>query len=57
MWYPGTTKSNVVNAGEEKAQGDINGEAAGDKVKIAWRYEQMKQFKTTVDESNPRSGE
>jgi elongator complex protein 4 len=55
MWYPGTAKPHIENAGHDDAQS--GGEAPGDTVKIAWRYEQMKQFKTTVDELNPRSGE
>ncbi|THU94840.1 PAXNEB-domain-containing protein [Dendrothele bispora CBS 962.96] len=47
MWMPGS--SNVVASGDPDEEKDE--EIAKDqdqKIKIAWRYEQMKQFKTTV---------
>ncbi|KIM48024.1 hypothetical protein M413DRAFT_439717 [Hebeloma cylindrosporum] len=46
MWI---SKSQVWNApeSEEEDEGD-----ASQKVKIAWRYEKMKQFKTTVGDMN-----
>lgn len=53
MWYPGTKNNNVMH-GPEDSRDEANAETTGDKVKIAWRYEQMKQFKTTVDDKNVR---
>lgn len=47
MWYPGT-KTHETLANNDEA----NAETTSDKVTIAWRYEQMKQFKTTVDDKN-----
>ncbi|KAF8973749.1 Elongator complex protein 4 [Flammula alnicola] len=47
MWFP---KSQGVGVGVNEADSDEGEENAGksQKVKIAWRYEKMKQFKTTV---------
>jgi len=41
MWVPGVTGSTV----EEEVQSD-------DKIKIAWRYERMEKFRTTVSSSS-----
>ncbi|EAU92903.2 hypothetical protein CC1G_03690 [Coprinopsis cinerea okayama7 len=47
MWFPKSTTPKKV---DEKSGGSDEEEegGAGGKVKIAWRYEQMKQFQTTV---------
>lgn len=56
MWHPGTARNQAQSPAEyeEKDESVDNGD---NKVKIAWRYEQLKQFKTTVDESNAKDGE
>lgn len=47
MWLPGgAAPAAADDEQEEKPQGDDA------KIKIAWRYEQMKQFQTTVASSN-----
>lgn len=48
MWTPGASSSNPI-ADEEKEERQQGDDA---KIKIAWRYEQMKQFQTTVTSSN-----
>ncbi|CCL98971.1 uncharacterized protein FIBRA_00979 [Fibroporia radiculosa] len=54
MWMPGPSAM-----GDTSSIGDDEGEGKADehdaKIKIAWRYEQMKQFKTTVPTSNQLS--
>jgi len=45
MWV---SKSQVWNVPESEEEEDQS-----EKVKIAWRYEKMKQFKTTVGDINP----
>jgi len=57
MWYPGTTKLRAAGAGNDDTQDENAAEPFGNKVTIAWRYEQMKQFKTTVDEVDIKTGE
>jgi elongator complex protein 4 len=59
MWYPKsytTSKSkNGVNSGNgNDADSDDEEETKGQdqKIKIAWRYEQMKQFQTSVEASS-----
>jgi elongator complex protein 4 len=46
MWLPKDFQSNVNDDEEDEGKGD-------EKVKIAWRYEKMKQFKTTVEDWSP----
>jgi len=49
MWLPGTSRSKT-ELGHEITQLEEHGESYKDeKVKIAWRYEKMEQFRTTVD--------
>lgn len=44
--------------GEESAQTNAKGSAKSEKdIKIAWRYENMKQFKTTVDDPRSTDGQ
>lgn len=47
MWFP---KSMAPKQAEQKEEvsDDEDQDRTGEKVKIAWRYEQMKQFQTTV---------
>lgn len=57
MWMPGV---GGVKAGQGQGQGEDDAEGEGEdgegeegsKIKIAWRYEQMKKFQTTVNASN-----
>lgn len=51
MWFPGTSnqtpvRHNVIEEEEDEKAGQYD-----DKIKIAWRYEQMKKFQTTVSSS------
>ena len=48
MWMPGAPSS----ARADDEDGDVKAEGGDGKIKIAWRYEQMKQFQTTVAFSN-----
>ena len=52
MWLPGTSRSkneleHEINQSEEQEESHKD-----EKVKIAWRYERMEQFRTTVDHSS-----
>jgi elongator complex protein 4 len=49
MWLPKDSQSNV----NDDEEGDGDGDDELQKVKIAWRYEKMKQFKTTVGDWSP----
>jgi elongator complex protein 4 len=52
MWLPGTSRSNESEAELEYGitqSEEHEGSHKDEKVKIAWRYEKMKQFRTTVD--------
>ncbi|OCH95780.1 PAXNEB-domain-containing protein [Obba rivulosa] len=53
MWTPTGTLGQTAAADEEEDERKDEGDA---KIKIAWRYEQMKQFRTTVPTS-PQSAE
>jgi elongator complex protein 4 len=52
VWLAGRDAGNVPAGTAQEARHDddagTNGEADGGKIKIAWRYEGMKQFQTTV---------
>lgn len=50
MWVPGGAPSASTNAAEDEE--DEKAAQHDTKIKIAWRYEQMKQFQTTVPTSN-----
>jgi len=49
MWMSKDAQANVNDDEEEEGNGDDELQ----KVKIAWRYEKMKQFKTTVGNWSP----
>ncbi|EED80431.1 predicted protein [Postia placenta Mad-698-R] len=53
MWVPGGAPSASTNAAEDEE--DDKAAQHDTKIKIAWRYEQMKQFQTTVPTSNQSS--
>jgi elongator complex protein 4 len=53
MWHPGS-KAEIASEGDNQGNKEAESE---EKVKIAWRYEQMGQFKTTVDGRSSTSGE
>lgn len=46
MWTPGNSLSTLPDNPEDEEDG--NSSSNDTKIKIAWRYEQMKQFQTTV---------
>ncbi len=52
MWMPGSAASSSSVVEESEKNGGEAGEGQDTKIKIAWRYEQMKQFQTTVSSSN-----
>lgn len=54
MWTPGVSASGVGAAAAPSRVDEDDERAGGEdaKIKIAWRYEQMKQFQTTVPASN-----
>ena len=58
MWLPGanahvgTTVANGPSGSAADEEEDENAQKHDAKIKIAWRYEQMKQFQTTVSSSN-----
>ncbi|KZT75188.1 hypothetical protein DAEQUDRAFT_761132 [Daedalea quercina L-15889] len=55
MWTPSSATSGSGSASVPVADDEDDGRAGGEddaKIKIAWRYEQMKQFQTTVPASN-----
>ena len=52
MWLPGTSRSNESKNEMEHGITQVEEQEAShkdEKVKIAWRYEKMEQFRTTVD--------
>lgn len=52
LWYPRSVAQDKCSPGQVNSGGDPDEEDQIDqkdtKVKIAWRYEQMKQFQTTI---------
>ena len=48
MWFPKSMQQKEEPKGAASDEEDSG--SSNDKVKIAWRYEQMKQFQTTVNE-------
>jgi len=52
MWIPGTSNQAPVNSNKVEDEEDEKANQQDEKIKIAWRYEQMKQFQTTVPSSN-----
>ncbi|KAG8785844.1 hypothetical protein FRB91_000696 [Serendipita sp. 411] len=53
MWYP-TSRGQAMSESENQ-EIESNEQAQDDKVKIAWRYEQLRQFKTTVETTESRT--
>ncbi|KAG8817295.1 hypothetical protein FRC17_011295 [Serendipita sp. 399] len=53
MWHP-TSRGQVTLESESQEMDGIE-QAQDDKVKIAWRYEQLKQFRTTVENAGSRT--
>ena len=49
MWFPGTGRSKNELDNEVAQLEEQEGSHKDEKVKIAWRYEKMEQFRTTVD--------
>ncbi len=49
MWLPGTSRSKNELDHEITQLEEQEGSHKDEKVKIAWRYEKMEQFRTTVD--------
>ncbi|KAJ7786023.1 Elongator complex protein 4 [Mycena metata] len=49
MWLPANANAQTVEDNEEA------GTSSGEKIKIAWRYEQMKPFQTTVADPSTSS--
>ena len=49
MWLPGTSRSMNESEQEVTRLEEQEGSHKNEKVKIAWRYEKMDQFRTTVD--------
>ena len=60
MWMPGSnvplpTSSTAALSTVADDEDDERASEHDTKIKIAWRYEQMKQFQTTVNEQYARS--
>ncbi|KAL0950950.1 hypothetical protein HGRIS_007702 [Hohenbuehelia grisea] len=53
---PSTSAVPTVSTSLDDAE-DTAEQPSGEKIKIAWRYEQMKQFQTTVSSSSPGADE
>jgi elongator complex protein 4 len=53
MWIPGNTVATATALSNSNVSGGEvkKSEQPDDKIKIAWRYERMKQFQTTVPSS------
>lgn len=51
MWLPGTLNQTPVKPNAIEEEEDEKASQHDDKIKIAWRYEQMKKFQTTVSPS------
>ena len=52
MWLPGTSRSKNESEYEITQLEEQEGSHKNEKVKIAWRYEKMEQFRTTVDHNS-----
>jgi elongator complex protein 4 len=52
MWLPGTSRSKNELKHEITQSEEQEGLYKDEKVKIAWRYEKMEQFRTTVDHNS-----
>lgn len=51
MWHPGSSRDQNTKGVDEK-EADEQPADEQEKVKIAWRYGHMKQFKTTVESTD-----
>ncbi|KII93335.1 hypothetical protein PLICRDRAFT_131000 [Plicaturopsis crispa FD-325 SS-3] len=56
MWTPGGSTGNVPAPSAEDEEDEKAGQH-DDKIKIAWRYEQMKKFQTSVPSANSSTEE
>lgn len=52
MWMPGSAPSIPVQSNATEDADDEMASQHDDKIKIAWRYEQMKKFQTTVSSNS-----
>jgi elongator complex protein 4 len=52
MWLVGTNRSKNESEHEDTQLEEQEGSHKDEKVKIAWRYEKMEQFRTTVDHNS-----
>jgi len=52
MWLPGTNRSKNESEHENTQLEEQERSHKGEKVRIAWRYEKMQQFRTTVDHNS-----
>jgi elongator complex protein 4 len=52
MWMPASSGLGLPAKSHGVVDEDIKADQPDDKIKIAWRYEQMKKFQTTVPSSN-----
>ncbi|KAG1885702.1 PAXNEB-domain-containing protein [Suillus subluteus] len=52
IWMAGSTPSTPAQASTAEDADDEKANRHDDKIKIAWRYEQMKQFQTTVSSNS-----
>ncbi|KAG1867859.1 PAXNEB-domain-containing protein [Suillus subalutaceus] len=52
IWMAGSTPSTPAQASTTEDADDEKASQHDDKIKIAWRYEQMKQFQTTVSSNS-----
>ena len=51
MWMPGDSNQVPIKSNAVEDEEDEKTNQQDEKIKIAWRYEQMKQFQTTVPSS------
>jgi elongator complex protein 4 len=51
MWMPGRSGLPPTTSNTVEDEEDEKDSQSDDKIKIAWRYEQMKKFQTTVPSS------
>ncbi|KAG1755089.1 PAXNEB-domain-containing protein [Suillus paluster] len=52
IWMPGSTPSTPAQSSTAEDADDERASQHDDKIKIAWRYEQMKKFQTTVSSNS-----
>ncbi|TCD61750.1 hypothetical protein EIP91_007976 [Steccherinum ochraceum] len=60
MWVPGgggVVQETLESTGVDDEEDDSGRDGKDEKIKIAWRYEQLKQFQTTVPSSSQTNGD